>query len=214
MIVVEVERAKHLREKLTSDERGAIVKTLATTTWSIDEIRRRGEAVKRADTYGSIGMQWWHNAERTYSESEAEAMALQIIERRRRQFQQNAGWNPDRKKLAEAGLIETTTYYQGLIDAEMQLIIDKLSERIRSARATIKRMDKGQKTALRAILENKVAAMQTEEESRLFSVLNKVDSFWATKDSISDLSEDELWEQILPYFAPWCYREVETMVEV
>ena len=117
LIVTEVELAKHLREKLSAQNAGALIKTIDSMPWTIDEIRERGEAVKKADTYGSIGFDKWFLSKRVYSYAEAVAMAEKIIEARAKAMRD---LKVDPEEITRAGLSSIREEYQRQYDLAVE----------------------------------------------------------------------------------------------
>ena len=210
-IVAEVEAAKHLREKLTAQQAGALQKTLAQMPWSLDEIRARGEIVKKTDSYGSIGFDKWYNAKPVYSEGEAHELAVRIVERRKRDYEKIKPATEE--ELLKEGLLDVRTHYASQIAARLSEIEDKLFDDIRDLRKKVKNLPIEKKRELKALLYEKRFKEPMLENESLFSLLNKIDSFWATHESIGALSDDDFWYVILHYFTPWMLKEAREMCE-
>lgn len=207
--MLEVEAAKHLREKMTDQQRGALVKTIAEMPWSPEEIRARAMIVKKTDTYGSIGFDKWFNAKPVYSEGEAYEMATRIIERRKNEFKRIQLRSED--ELAKEGLIDVQSYHAFLIAGQLADTERKILEEVQGYRTRVKALPTDKKRILKALLYEKRNQDPAPELQEMFSLLRKIDLFWASHESISAITDDDFWEMSLHYFIPWMLPEVREM---
>jgi hypothetical protein len=217
-IVYRVELGKHLKEKMDPAERAMLVNLLNEQPWEIEDIERRGDAVLKTDTYGSIGFDRWHTVEETFSREEmhkrALDIALKIIADRKKKFlelQALMVGDELHDALSRNGYETIPDMYVRRLDAEYHKTIDVQIERARKVEELIAGMTMTQKHRLAEILD----AMATDGIPdwkkgllKRWSLLKKLPI-----ELTGALAEDPIAPQFIRLFAPLVMDEVEAMIK-
>jgi hypothetical protein len=182
-VVLEVEQSKHLSEPLTPEQRGVIANDILKQNWTIEDIKRRGEIVKKTNTYKSIGFEWWFNAEEVYCGEDIMPMVERRIKQRRETY---LTVNPtaNEEELAKEGLIDAQAVWMLKISEAVQKHKERYVKRIKKAEAFLR-----------------IATEEVKDEvyNILLSKGKKID-------------KDPFWKSIIHLFAGEALEEIEVIM--
>ncbi len=133
MVIGEVELSKQIH--LSPEERAVLQADLFSLNETIEQIRKRGESVKRNTTYGKISFDVWYQAETTYTSEELNDIVNSRIRQRQREYEALAGRKLDTEELVMQGLIEAMIWWRQKIADAIQKHAERIDKRCKQLRA-------------------------------------------------------------------------------
>jgi hypothetical protein len=160
MVIGEVENSKQIH--LSDAERAMLCVDLFKLGESIGQIRTRAEAVKRANTYGRMGIDVWLTTEMIYTQSEVNAI---VEERIRQRAEKLRSLKFNEAEIEKQGLGDIQAVYFRHLDTVKARVEESLRRRCRKAAAFVMQAQEPIKVEIASIADKR-------------GILNLTDTHW------------------------------------
>lgn len=132
-LIGEVENSKQIH--LSEQEFGCLQYDLFRLNETLENLRKRGEAVKRNTDYGRLSLDVWLKSQQIYTEEEINLFVNSKINQRRKEFERLSGKELNQETLAKEGLIEVQVWWRERLSEQLQKHAERIDAKCKRLRA-------------------------------------------------------------------------------
>ena len=152
-----------------------------------------------------------NSIQQDYLEKRANELAERILERRRKEFEETHEVSDE--ELMRRGFVEVARMHDISLRNRYEKMFQSLEERVTKARKLIRAMSDENKKKLVEVLRQKSTDSNYEHYRALAKRLKERTPEYADRIAIKDFTEDKFYREILPYFSPFIFEDVEEMMK-